>query len=591
MPMDRQHDEQMLHALVERAQLGDETAVSELVARCGGLAMRQALVRLGNRSLAEEVSQESLARAIDSLDQLRAPEAFIGWLSTIVARQCDRVTRGQRLVVVPLSELVEPTNTELPPDELVLRAEQALSVRNAVDRLPAAQRDAVAAYYLDDRTPAEAAAVLGVSVSTINNRLHAARTNLKRKLADMNNSPNTPATAPSSIADPAQIYEALDTTGPAGPQWRQGRLARSTFDWDTSRLATEGSDVVGLVGVYDLSMRIGTSTVRTAGFNLDYQGPDADGEVMKQLTIDTVNAAREAGYGLGVSVGVTDQLEAAGFVPTWPHLMWFVPTDALAIDDAPDTVDFEPVHREDLAALYDAEHSGLTGTVKRPTYLANKEPSGFHGRLWSDHITGPVAGYVSYAVVESWTNRLMLGPAHRGYGPLMWHDESAGDPTARLAVLAALAREHGCSEIAFDRLHPRGRLADQIRRLPHRIEHGYRHYGTAVLSLDTTIRSILDTIDDRLQRSPFAKDELNLRLAVDNDSVAIRGRAGQLEVAAATGKERDAITGDQHLAQLVVGSARPERTIADGIDTCGNGQHLAHVLFPAQEPQMDNQAL
>jgi hypothetical protein len=221
-------------------------------------------------------------------------------------------------------------------------------------------------------------------------------------------------------------------------------------------------------------MRIGHSTVRTAGFNLDYRSDSTADEVMGQLTTETVDAARQAGYGLAVSVGLTDELRAAGFVTAWPHLMWFVPADALPANEPHASTEFDPVHRDDLAALYDAEHAGLTGVAVRPTYLANKEPQGFRGRLWSDG-TGAASGYVSYAVIDSWTNRTMLGPSHRGYDQLLWHDESAGDPDVRLSILGELAREHGCHEIAFDRLHPRSPLADRIRELPHRVEHGYRH--------------------------------------------------------------------------------------------------------------------
>jgi RNA polymerase sigma-70 factor (ECF subfamily) len=594
MEMEDRNDVQALNAVVTRARSGDEVAVAELVSLSRGAALRHALSRLGDRGLAEDVAQESLLLAVRSLDQLRHSEAFIGWLRTIVARQCDRVTRRARVVVVPLSDVVEPTDAEPQPDELVARAEQALMVRAVVDRLPAAQRDAVAAYYLAEQTQAEAAGELGISVSTINNRLHIARNTLKRKLADMNDTPDTPdtvTTAAISEDDRDKVYEALDTTGAAGPQWRQGRLGRSTFDWDTSRIAADASNVAGIVGVYDLTMRIGTSTVRTAGFNLDYLADPADQATMERLVAETVAAARDAGYGLAVSVGVTTELRAAGFVPAWPHLMWFVPTDALPATDAPECDDFEPAHRDDLAVLCDAEHAGLTGTVVRPTYLANKEPGGFDGRLWTDPGTGSVAGYVSYATVESWTNRLMLGPAHRGYDQLLWHDESAGDPDTRLAALAALAREHDCSEVAFDRLHPRSRLADQLRRLPHRIEQGYRQYGTTVLSLDTTIRSVRTTLDERLQRSVLADHDIDLRITVEDDSVALRGRAGDLEVAVATGDETQVIAGDQRVTQLVVGSAPLDSALAEEVHISDNALALAHTLFPAQEPQMGNQGL
>lgn len=46
------------------------------------------------------------------------------------------------------------------PEELVIRAERALTVRGAIARLPDAQRDAATAFYLQDRTQAETAEVL-----------------------------------------------------------------------------------------------------------------------------------------------------------------------------------------------------------------------------------------------------------------------------------------------------------------------------------------------------------------------------------------------------------------------------------------------
>jgi len=597
MKMDQGSSARVLSQVVVRAQRGEEAAITELVAACRGAAIRQAIGILRDRSLAEEAAQEALVLAVDSLSDLQAPEAFVTWLRTIVVRQCDRVTRRRRVHVVPLSDLVEPTDTEPSPDELVIIAEQALTVQAAVGQLPDGQRSAVAAYYLESRTQAETAELLGTSVSTINNRLHAARNTLRRKLSSMNNrqvtTPGPVTTAASSEADPEHIYAALDTTGVAGPHWRQGRLARSRFDWDTSRLAADGTDVAALVGVYDLSMRIGHSTVRTAGFNLDYQADGTTDDTMEQLIAETVSAARQAGYGLGVSVGLSDGLRAAGFVPAWPHLMWFMPTDALPVNGPNhgaelDSTGFEPVHRDDLAALYDREHAGLTGTTLRPTYLVNKEPDGFRGLLWHDD-TGAVSGYVSYAVIESWTNRTMLGPSNRGYDRLLWHDESAGDPDTRLAALAELAREHGCHEIALDRLHPRSPLADRIRELPHRVEHGYRHYGINVISLDTTLRSIIDVLDTRLQSSPI-NGHIEFRLTIDTQSVTIHGRPGDLKVDTPTGREQHAITGDQRLAQLLVGGTPTDRLL-NQIDVVGDGRTLAGVLLPTQDPQMDNQSL
>ncbi len=52
------------------------------------------------------------------------------------------------------------------------------------------------------------------------------------------------------------------------------------------------------------------------------------------------------------------------------------------------------------------------------------------------------------------------------------------------------------------------------------------------------------------------------------------------------------IRGDQALAQLIVGSEAPAEIVAmRGIALSGDAAILLPVLFPAQYPQMENQAL
>jgi len=594
MQMDPTTSSPSLASVVELAQCGDNAAVEELVRRCRDMATRYAFGVLRDRALAEDVAQEALAHAVESIGGLKVPQAFIPWFRKIVYRYCDRIIREKRPTVVPLADLVEPANGDPSPEELVLRAERALAVRAAIARLPDAQRDAATTFYLEGLTQAEAAHALGISVSTINNRLHAARRTLERNLAFMNDHATSQAdtgprvSAPVPGADSERIFSVLESISPAGADWRQGRLSESRFDWSTSRIGIEGNDLRALVGVYDLSMRVGRSTVRTAGFNLDYKAPATSAETMSHVTAEVADAARTAGYGLAVSVGQSDALRAAGFVDAWPHLMWFVPTGSLPRSESPRLTTFDPVHRDDTADLCDREHAGLTGTTIRPTYLANKEPDGFEAVLWTDD-AGAVAGYVSYAVVESWNNPALLGPSHHGYGRLLWHDESAGDPTIRVTVLADLARRHDCPEIAFDRLHPRSPLARRLVQHRHRVENGYRHYAVQVLALETSLRSILGELNHRLASSPIIED-VNLRMSIGDQSATLSGPPGHLDVRDSTGREPDAIEGDQRLANLLVGTDTAASVLRDATVT-GNGARLAVALFPTQDPQMDNQAL
>ena len=76
------------------AQAGDELAFAELVRSHQDRAVAYATAILGDYHLAEDAAQEAFVDAYRQLRSLRAPEAFGGWLRTIVFKHCDRLTRG-----------------------------------------------------------------------------------------------------------------------------------------------------------------------------------------------------------------------------------------------------------------------------------------------------------------------------------------------------------------------------------------------------------------------------------------------------------------------------------------------------------------
>jgi len=58
------------------------------------------------------------------------------------------------------------------------------------------------------------------------------------------------------------------------------------------------------------------------------------------------------------------------------------------------------------------------------------------------------------------------------------------------------------------------------------------------------------------------------------------------------GESEHAIRGGMDIAQLVVGTETPDEVIEmNGVQLSGDAEKLVHVLFPAQYPQMENQAL
>ena len=120
---------------------------------------------------------------IRNLGQLREPAAFMGWLRTIVFKHCDRIRRRHVELVFPEDEsLIDDRET---PDEARAVDEIGACTQRAVAALPAAQREAVALYYMSDMSVPDVAAFLGLPLTTIKKRLHYARSALKRRMAKM----------------------------------------------------------------------------------------------------------------------------------------------------------------------------------------------------------------------------------------------------------------------------------------------------------------------------------------------------------------------------------------------------------------------
>src|SRR5690349_1701085 len=72
--------------LVLEARSGRREAFSDLVGRFQHRIFAQALGLAGNRSDAEEITQETFVRAWGRIADLREPAAFAGWLGSIASR-------------------------------------------------------------------------------------------------------------------------------------------------------------------------------------------------------------------------------------------------------------------------------------------------------------------------------------------------------------------------------------------------------------------------------------------------------------------------------------------------------------------------
>jgi len=128
--------------------------------------------------LADDLAQETLARGLARLDQLREAERLSSWLFSILHRCWIDHLRGRR------DDLDEEALTELPadqpgPEHHAEAQETALRVRSAIATLPLGQRQVVTLVDLEEFTYAEVAEVLAIPIATVMSRLCRAREALR----------------------------------------------------------------------------------------------------------------------------------------------------------------------------------------------------------------------------------------------------------------------------------------------------------------------------------------------------------------------------------------------------------------------------
>jgi len=165
--------------LVHRARAGDPAAQESLYTTHVDAVFGYCLAfARGDRARAQDLTQESFARALSALDDLRDPERFSGWLMTITRRACLRWVEGQQRERKVLTLMArEPTTRD--GDEAHLITAVAEVIAACPDP---GQRQAAALFYsTPGHTTQQIADQLGLSRTAVTTRLHRFRSWLKRR--------------------------------------------------------------------------------------------------------------------------------------------------------------------------------------------------------------------------------------------------------------------------------------------------------------------------------------------------------------------------------------------------------------------------
>ncbi len=171
--------------LVRLAGGGDVRAFVELTKRFQHFAFGSALALIHDFQLAEDVVRESFLAAWSALPSLADPAAFPGWLRGIVRHHAFRVLRRRRPETLPLSDADQVANEEAAPDEQLGHRQQAAAALAAIAALPTSLREPATLFFVHECSHQDIATFLNLPVATVNNRLHAARTQLKERTLTM----------------------------------------------------------------------------------------------------------------------------------------------------------------------------------------------------------------------------------------------------------------------------------------------------------------------------------------------------------------------------------------------------------------------
>lgn len=174
-----------LDSLVRAAQQGNSEAFNSIVERFQDMACASAYAMCGHHQLAEDATQEAFLEVYLTLDRLREPAAFFRWFRSILFKQVDRLTRGKRLMSIPLEAAAELPGTEQNPPDLIEMREINEQVRRAIGTLNERERMVVFLFYSTGYALKEIAAFLDVPITTIKKRLYGARQHLKDELLDL----------------------------------------------------------------------------------------------------------------------------------------------------------------------------------------------------------------------------------------------------------------------------------------------------------------------------------------------------------------------------------------------------------------------
>jgi RNA polymerase sigma factor (sigma-70 family) len=167
----------IFHESLHAARDGDRRALERVLTRSRQDLRRYAEYHCSVNDV-EDAVQESLLLVSRKIGNLRAVEAYASWLFRIVKRECNRLKRATRHLLMEPSDLAEIESAQAPPPSGLIR-----DVAAAMAALPPHYREIILMRDLEGMTTAEIASQLQLHPEAAKARLHRARSLARQYLS------------------------------------------------------------------------------------------------------------------------------------------------------------------------------------------------------------------------------------------------------------------------------------------------------------------------------------------------------------------------------------------------------------------------
>ena len=169
-------------ALIRAAQAGDGEAFERLLERHYDTLYRFAYRWCGNRTDAEDVTQQACLKLARALDSYRFESAFSTWLYRVVVNCAKDWKRSQDRH--PNSEPIAAADSASPASASVEHTAYLHQLLRQLEALPEGIKETLLLVHAEGLTHGEAARVLDVKESTVSWRLHEFRKRYRLSLEE-----------------------------------------------------------------------------------------------------------------------------------------------------------------------------------------------------------------------------------------------------------------------------------------------------------------------------------------------------------------------------------------------------------------------